>query len=60
MVEKAGIFLGCSQGPKCNLGDFFPPILKKDKEDCDFHSVNTHKLYGDVLLQFNGTSMCNS
>ena len=42
MVEKAGIFLGCSQGPKCNLGDFFPPILKKDKEDCDFHSVNTH------------------
>ena len=24
-----------------------------------FHSVNTHKLHGDILLQFNGNSMCN-
>ena len=28
-------------------------------EDWDFHSVNTHT-HGDVLLQFNGNSMCNS
>ena len=29
-------------------------------EDWDFHSANTHKLHGDVLLQFNCKSMCNS
>ena len=28
-------------------------------EDWDFHSVNTHKLHGEVLLQFNGNSWCN-
>ena len=56
---------------KWNLGDFFP-ILKKNHhlqknnlfffEDWDFYSVNTHirMLHGDILLQFNGNSMCNS
>ena len=48
-----------------NLGDFFPnlkklPSFKKKFEDWDFHCHHTHKLHGDVLLQFNGNSMCNS
>ena len=39
------------------------PNFKKNMfffEDWDFHSVNTHKIHGDILLQFNGNSMCNS
>ena len=50
-----------------NLGDFFPTFEKNPNlhlffEDWDFHSFSqhSHKLHGDVLLQFNDNSMCNS
>ena len=55
-----------------NSGDFFPNFEKKSQsskknvfEDWDFHSVNTHihksyMVHGDILLQFNGNSICYS
>ena len=53
-----------------NLGDYFPNFEKKSQSLKKFffflkigifiQSTYTHKLHGDVLLQFNGNSMCNS
>ena len=51
---------------RCPFSQFWKknPNLQQKKifffEDWVFHSVNTHKLHGDILLQFNGNSMCNS
>ena len=70
-----GVFSGAEIWPhsQWHLGDFFPilkkkyPNLPKKKKkiffkDSDFHPVitHTHKLQGDILLQFNGNGMCNS
>ena len=55
---------GCSQGHK--FGPFsmefrwFFPILKKKNPNFQKKNFLTHKLHGDILLQLNGNSMCNS
>ena len=50
-----------------NLGAFFPNFEKKIpiffllKIGISIQShTHTHKLHGEILLQFNGNSMCNS
>ena len=65
------VFSGAEYQPHSqrNLGEFFSNFEKKKSqsskkiffEDWDFHSVNTHKLQGGVLLQFNGKVLkdCN-
>ena len=63
------VFSGAEIPPhsQWNLGDFLPIFLKKIpifkkifflKIGIFMQSTHTHKLHGDVLLQFNGNSMC--
>ena len=42
------------------LGPKFGPISNGIKVPFFPFSQHTHKLHGDILLQFNGNSMCNS
>ena len=44
-----------------NLCDFFSNFEKKSQSSLGFSfSQHTHMLHGNVLLKFNGNSMCNS
>ena len=70
MIEETGIFSvfsGAEIQPhsQWNLGDFFPNFEKKIPSSIILRlgfsfSQHTHKLHGDILLQFSGNSMCNS
>ena len=60
------VFSGAEIRPhsQSNLGAFFPTFEKKSQssnkkeKDLGFSfNQHTHKLHGDILLQFNGNSM---
>ena len=69
LLSSQGFFFGVPNGTEETFSQILkkiPNFQKKKKkiffEDWDFHLVNTYvyKLHGDILLQFNGNSMCNS
>ena len=65
-----GVFSGAKMWPhsQWNLGAFFPILKKNPNLQKEFflkigifiQSTNTHMLHGDILLQLNDNSMCNS
>ena len=56
------VFKGADIQPhsQWNLVDFFPNFKKNPNGFSLRLGSRTHKLHGDVLLQFNGNCMCNS